>query len=405
MTGPAARIARGAAARALQSVQRPDRGRVLYNSFDGHFSDSPRAIYEHLCRGADERAHVWVEGGLARLPPGVPGVELYGAAFLRELGRSGYVVSNVPMPRNFRVRRSQTYLQTWHGTPLKRIGFDNEQWRSNPSGFGEVARDSARWDYLLSQNPFSTEVFRRAFGFEGEILETGYPRNDVLNSPQRDELRARIRAQLGVIEGETVILYAPTWRDNLVDEGGDLGFALQLDVDRLTAELGDGHRLLIRVHHFIGAQLGRLGDRAHDVSAYPDIRDLYLAADVLITDYSSAMFDFAVTGRPIVFFVYDLAEYRDEVRGFYFELDEVAPGPLCATGDDVIDALRDLDAIGTSYTDRYSAFRARFCPFDDGRASQRVADRVFGGASRGGRVATARPATGFARPGRFAADR
>ena len=100
------------------------------------------------------------------------GVELYGPAFLRELGRSGYVVSNVPMPRNLRVRRGQTYLQTWHGTPLKRIGFDNEQWRSNPSGFGEIARDSARWDYLLSQNPFSTEIFRSAFRFEGEILET-----------------------------------------------------------------------------------------------------------------------------------------------------------------------------------------------------------------------------------------
>ncbi len=405
MTGRATRIARGAAARVLQRVQRPDAGRVLYNSFDGRFSDSPRAIYEHLAGAASERRHCWVAGPMERVPPGAREVELYGPAFLRELGRSGYVVSNVPMPGNLRVRRGQTYLQTWHGTPLKRIGFDNEQWQSNPSGFGAVARDSARWDFLVSQNPFSTEIFRRAFRFEGEVLETGYPRNDVLSSPRRDELRARVRAELGAAEGETVILYAPTWRDNLVDERGALGFALQLDVDRLSAELGDGHLLLVRIHHFIGAQLGGLGDRARDVSAYPDIRDLYLAADVLVTDYSSAMFDFAVTGKPIVFFVYDLAAYRDEVRGFYFELGDVAPGPLCATSDQVIDALRDLEAITASYAKPYDAFRARFCPLDDGRASQRVVERVFGTPSRGERVAKARSATGSVRPARFAAGR
>ena len=377
MTALTTRVARATAARVLQRVQRPDAHRVLYNSFDGHYSDSPRAIYEQLS-GAGERRHAWVHGPAARLPAGVRGVELYGVSFLRELGRSGYVVSNVPMPRNAQARRGQTYLQTWHGTPLKRIGFDNEQWRSNPSGFREVVRDSVRWDYLLSQNPFSTEIFRRAFRFDGEIVESGYPRNDVLNSPQRDELRARVRSELGAAEGETVILYAPTWRDNLVDERGAVGFALQLDVDRLAAQLGDGHLLLIRTHHFVASRLGALGGRARDVSTYPDIRDLYLAADVLITDYSSAMFDFAVTGKPIVFFVYDLDAYRDEVRGFYFELDEVAPGPLCATSDEVIDALLDLDAVSSFYTERYYDFRARFCPFDDGAASRRVVERLFG---------------------------
>ena len=405
MTGPARRIVRASAAQALQRVQRPDDRRVIFNSFDGHFSDSPRAIYEHLGEGADGRRHTWVAGATARFPSGVREVELYGTPFLRELGRSGYVVSNVPMPRNLRARRGQTYLQTWHGTPLKRIGFDNEQWRSNPSGRAGLAQDVARWDYLVSQNPFSTEIFRRAFRFDGDILETGYPRNDVLNSADREERRARVRAAVGAAEGETVVLYAPTWRDNLVDERGHLGFALQLDVDRLTAELGRDHLLLIRVHHFIGAQLGGLGDRARDVSAYPDIRDLYLAADVLITDYSSAMFDFAITGKPIVFFVYDLAAYRDEVRGFYFELEEVAPGPLCATTGEVIDVLRDLDATGASYADPYGAFRARFCPFDDGGATQRVVERVFETPSRGERAATARPATASARPGRFAAGR
>jgi CDP-glycerol glycerophosphotransferase len=115
-----------------------------------------------------------------------------------------------------------------------------------------------------------------------------------------------------------------------------------------------------------------------NVSDYPDIRDLYLAADVLITDYSSAMFDFAVTSKPIVLFPYDLDEYRDAVRGFYFELDAEAPGPLCQTTHGVIDAIRDLDSVHAAHAERYVRFRERFCPFDDGTAAARVVDRVMG---------------------------
>jgi CDP-glycerol glycerophosphotransferase len=117
-----------------------------------------------------------------------------------------------------------------------------------------------------------------------------------------------------------------------------------------------------------------LGAFVQNVSGYPDIRDLYLAADVLITDYSSAMFDFAVTRKPIVLFAHDLDEYRDGVRGFYFDLEAEAPGPLCRTSDEIIDALGEHNA----RSDRYERFRQRFCPLDDGRAAARVVDRVFG---------------------------
>jgi CDP-glycerol glycerophosphotransferase len=128
----------------------------------------------------------------------------------------------------------------------------------------------------------------------------------------------------------------------------------------------------------VSARLGdSLGPGAKDVSGHPDIRDLYLAADVLITDYSSSMFDFAVTGKPIVFFVYDLAAYRDQIRGFYFELADEAPGPLCSTNDELLSALRSLGEVTASYADRYRAFREKFCPFDDGHAARRVVERVF----------------------------
>jgi CDP-glycerol glycerophosphotransferase len=288
------------------------------------------------------------------------------------------VVTNRQLPNNYRKRPGTTYLQTWHGTPLKRIGFDNDRWNEKPRGLEAMARDFAKWDFLISQNPFSTEIFRRAFRFDGEILETGYPRNDILSSADAPEERARVRAQLGIDDGVRAVLYAPTWRDNVVDQRGALQFSLALDVERLQAALGSDHRLLLRLHYLLAsASIGSGSDFVLNVSAHPDIRELYLAADVLITDYSSAMFDFAVTGKPMVFFTYDIDEYRDSVRGFYFDLEAEAPGPVCRTSHAVIDAIRELDAAHATHAARYVSFRDRFCPYDDGRAAGRVVDRVL----------------------------
>ena len=355
----------------------PSPGRVFYNSFNGQFSDSPRAIYEELVRRDDGLRHTWIGDGGA-FPGTVATVAPYSLGYMRAAARAGYVVSNRQLPNNYRKRRGTTYLQTWHGTPLKRIGFDNDRWKENPRGLDHMARDFGKWDFLISQNPFSTEIFRRAFRFEGEILETGYPRNDALNSQEAADTRASVRAQLGIEDGERAILYAPTWRDNVVDERGAVKFALTLDTERLEAALGTDHRLLLRLHYMLASKpITGAGTFVRDVSAHPDIRELYLAADVLITDYSSAMFDFAVTGKPIIFFPYDMDEYRDSVRGFYFDLEAEAPGPVCRTTHAVIDAISDLDRVHAEHAARYVRFRDRFCPFDDGCAAARVVDRVM----------------------------
>ena len=365
MAGPLTRLVRMAGAQVLQRTGKPSARRVLFNSFNGSYSDSPRAIHEELVRRSAPLDYVWLGSD----------VEPYSLGYLRAVGQAGYVVSNIEMLRNFRKRPGMTYLQTWHGTPLKRIGFDNERWKQNPRGLDRMAREFAKWDFLVAQNAFSTEIFRRAFRFDGEILVTGYPRNDMLSSPTAPTIRRAVRAELGIPDGMRTVLYAPTWRDNLVDERGSLRFSPALDVERMAGRLGGDTVLLLRLHRLLTPELGEgLGAFARNVSAYPDIGDLYLAADVLITDYSSAMFDFAVTGKPMVFFTYDLEEYRDGVRGFYFDLEAEAPGPICRTSDDVIDALTDLD----DGSERYDRFRQRFCPLDDGGAAGRVVDRVFG---------------------------
>jgi CDP-glycerol glycerophosphotransferase len=209
------------------------------------------------------------------------------------------------------------------------------------------------------------------------VHETGYPRNDPLSARDRDAVRTRVRAELGIADGTTAVLYAPTWRDDLVwGDGPD--FALPLDLDDVTARLGDDHVLLVRLHtmakdrpHFAP------GVPARDVTDVADTAGLYLAADVLVTDYSSAMFDFAVTGKPQLFFTYDYDHYRDDLRGFYFDLPEIAPGPLLATSKELVDALVGIDAVTAEYAERYARFRERFCSLEEGRASERVLDLLF----------------------------
>src|SRR4051794_18429600 len=193
----AIRAGRVGAALALQLMPTPRPDHVLFNSFTGRYSDNPRGLYEQLVRRAPGGRHVWVaEPPLDAFPAGAARVKPFGWRHLEAIGHSGLLVSNVQMANNFRKQSRSVYVQTWHGTPLKRIGSDNERWRGNPRGWRSFERDAAQWDYLVSQNPFSTEIFRRAFPFDGEILEAGDPRNDALNAPDRDQTRRRVRARL-----------------------------------------------------------------------------------------------------------------------------------------------------------------------------------------------------------------
>jgi CDP-glycerol glycerophosphotransferase len=352
--------------------------KVVYNSFAGRFSDSPRALYESLLRRVPAAEHVWLadpaHGGL--FPDGVATVALGSPESIAALEAADVLIANTHTEVEWKKRPDAVYLQTWHGTPLKRIHWD-VLWA--PEGRLErLSRDVEKWDYLVSPNGSSTELLRGAFRFGGEVLETGYPRNDVLSSRDRDPVRARVREQLGIADGVRAVLYAPTWRDDVVFAGGDGAIDLHLDVDAFADELGADHCLLLRLHYMLTGRLRAVEHPAvRDVSFHPDIAELYLAADVLVTDYSSTMFDFAVTGRPQLFYTYDLDHYRDVQRGFYFDFAPVAPGPLIETTPALIAALRTLPSVSSEYAERYSRFRERFCHLEDGHASDRVIDRLL----------------------------
>lgn len=353
--------------------------RIAYQSFEGRYSDSPRALYEAWVRERPGDVHTWLAdpAHLAGFPAGVETVPAAGPECVAALEAADLLIANTHTDMEWNKRCGATYLQTWHGTPLKRIHND-ALWA--PAGrLARLAHDVNRWDILLSPNHASTDTLRRAFDFSGEVLETGYPRNDVLNSPERDALRRRVRADLDLADDTTVVLYTPTWRDNAVFAEGLPDIELSLRIEQLMKQLGDDFCLLVRVHYLMTDRLRAVtGPQVRDVSYYPDIADLYLAADAMVTDYSSTMFDFAITGKPLLFFAYDLESFRDEVRGFYFDLEEIAPGPLVRTQEELGEALLDLPGVRRRYAAAYQSFQERFCSLEDGSAGARVLRRLWG---------------------------
>jgi CDP-glycerol glycerophosphotransferase len=361
--------------------QEPLRDAVVYSSFSGRqYSDNPRAIHEELVRRDAPLEHLWVvRDGMAVVPDSATLIREGSREFHEALARSRYVVANDHFPPWFARREDQTCLQTWHGTPLKRLGLDVSEMLQKVRRFERNwDQQMANWQYVLSPNRFATPILRRAYSIQGEMLETGYPRNDVLAAPDRDARSAAVRERLGIPAGVRTVLYAPTYRDNARDRRGRYRLNLHLDLARLRDAVGPDTVLLFRKHHYINEPVPSDPQGfVRDVSAYPDGTELMLAADVLVTDYSSSMFDFANTGRPMLFFTYDLERYRDDIRGFYFDFAATAPGPLLSHTDEVAEALEDLDGVRARYASRYDAFVASYCEFDDGASAARVVDRVF----------------------------
>ncbi|MFI9104563.1 CDP-glycerol glycerophosphotransferase family protein [Streptomyces fildesensis] len=364
-----------------QARARTLRDTVLYSSFDGRqYSDSPRAVHEELVRRGAALDHLWVVGDArVQLPPTARAVPHGSAAWHEALARSRHLVTNTHLPAWFERREGQRVVQTWHGTPVKRIGQDLAGTLcADLAHLWPQPRRGHQWDVLISPNPYSTPLLRQALGYDGEVVETGLPRTDLLFADDRDKLAEEVRTRLQLPAGKRVVLYAPTQRDDRAYD--DRHYRLDLDLDLAATEsaLAADHVLLVRAHPLVADRVPvNGGGFAHDVSGYPDLAELLLIADVLVTDYSSVMADFANTGRPMLFLTPDLDHYRDTVRGFYLDFEAQAPGPLLRSTDDMIGALRDLDSVTLRSAESYARFQTAFCPLDDGSAASRVADLLL----------------------------
>ncbi|MEU2536313.1 CDP-glycerol glycerophosphotransferase family protein [Streptomyces iakyrus] len=339
---------------------------------------NPAAIAAKLAELAPQIHAVWVvtEENAALLPTGTDHVVPGSRRYWEVLATAKYLVNNVNFENAVVKRPDAIHVQTHHGTPLKRMGIDQMAFPAAAQGldFKALLERIDKWDFSVSANSHTTRMWERAYPSRYVSLDHGYPRNDVYYTAGADTIRT-VRDRLGIAPGRRAVLYAPTHRDY------EAGWTPRLDLATLADRLGDDTVLLVRGHYFYdGAAspltgLRRTG-RIIDVSSYDPVEELCLAADALVTDYSSIMFDYANLDRPIVIHADDWETYRT-TRGVYFDLMDQAPGPVARTQQELTeilstDAWRDESAAKTR-----AVFRRRFCEYDDGRAAERVVRRVF----------------------------
>ncbi|WP_408008454.1 CDP-glycerol glycerophosphotransferase family protein [Pseudalkalibacillus sp. A8] len=355
---------------------------VLFESFLGkNYSDNPKYIYEYMLKNHPDYDFIWIfkEPG-KKILGNSKQIKRFSLKYYYYMGTAKYWVSNSRIPKRFDKREGNVYLQTWHGTPLKKLVFDMKDIHSaNPNYKRDVYIQSRRWDYLISPNQYSTEIFGSAFKYDKTMLEYGYPRNDILYTGNDEATINELKRNLNIPVDKKVVLYAPTWRDNDFFEAGKYRFTLQLDLQKMKEQLGDEYVVLLRMHYFIANQLDitEFEGFAFDLSTYDDIAELYLVSDILITDYSSVFFDYANLRRPILFYTYDLENYRDTLRGFYIDIEEDVPGPLLKTTDEVISTIENIEHVHNQYKEKYGRFYEKFCSWDDGKASEKVVKEVF----------------------------
>ncbi|MCT2591316.1 bifunctional glycosyltransferase family 2 protein/CDP-glycerol:glycerophosphate glycerophosphotransferase [Streptomyces sp. N2-109] len=357
-----------------------DKRLAVYSAYwDRGVTCNPAAVQRKCAELVPQIHGVWVvrRSAVPDLPPGTDYVLPRSRRYWQLMARATYFVNNVNFPDTVVKRRGQIHLQTHHGTPLKRMGLDQQPHPAAGMDFRGLLRRAARWDFSISANPHSTEVWDRVYPSAYEHLESGYPRNDVLSTATGQDVLAA-RDALGIPQDRIALLYLPTMRDYRK------GFVPLADLGQLSRQLGEDFVLLVRTHYFYGDDraLLELHERGLlvDVSRHPSVEQLSLASDALITDYSSVMFDYAALDRPMVIYAPDWAAYRAS-RGVYFDLlsgrPGETPGALARTEDELARVFTSGAWRGPEAEELRRAFRERFSTYDDGYAAERVVRRVF----------------------------
>lgn len=370
----------------LLLISRVDKRTILFESNLGrNYSGSPRFIYEEMVRrGLDReyKCYFILQDSNTTLPGNAKKIKRISLSYFILFAKAGFWVSDSRMPGYLVKRKKAIYIQTWHGTPLKRLGLD----MTNVSMEGEASlkayksnfvKNTATWDYLISQNSYSSEIFCRAFEFQNKVLEIGYPRNDILINNNNTETIQSIKKLLHLPEDKKILLYAPTWRDNEYYGPHQYKFSTHMDFSYMREKLGEEYIILVKAHYLVTQEI--------DFSAYSgflyhfgadiDIAELYLISDLLITDYSSVMFDYSLLKRPMLFYTYDLDYYKEHIRGFYFDLTKEAPGPVVTTTEQLVQAI--LDGRFEQYKLKYKAFIQKFNHADKGMASKQIVDLII----------------------------
>lgn len=353
---------------------------VIFESFLGRkYNDSPRAIYEYMLATYPDYDYVWIVDNPNNFDiPGARLVKRLTPKYFFTVAQGKYIINNSRMPIFFKKRTDQVYVQTWHGTPLKRLVFDMENnlmpGTNQTKYLANFSREVNNWDYLVSPNHYSTEKFKTAFRFDHQFLEVGYPRNEYLHNHTVDDAK-RLRQKYGIKDDEVAVLYTPTYRDNHNQGKGHYLQKINLDLEQLNNT--PGIKVLMRVHYLVSQDL-QLENYQNiiDVSNVNDINELYIASDVLLNDYSSTMFDYLILDKPIILFPYDLDEYTNDIRGFYMDYNRL-PAEQIDTTARLIEIVQNLQSYQTNWAEQMAEFKAEMVLDQEEHASQLIVEQMF----------------------------
>jgi len=367
---------------------------IIFESFMGRkYVDSPKAIYEYMLTNKKYKnfTFIWAfknpqDYQYLCKNKNTKVIKYNSNEYYKTYSTSKYWITNSRVPDVIVKKKNQVYVQCWHGTPLKKLGFDISVEGGNALNSLKDIRykyqvDSKKYTYMVSPSKFCSEKFISAFnlhavGKEDIIIEKGYPRNDYLVNYQKKDVE-KIKTNLKLPQDKKIILYAPTWRDNQHQSGVGYTYKTEVDFDYLKEKLANDYIILFRAHYFVANSFDfdKYQGFIYNVSDYNDINDLYIISDTLITDYSSVFFDYAILKRPMLFYMYDLDDYKNKLRDFYFDISEL-PGPIIKKEKDLVNEIINLSK-NFKYDQKYLDFNNKYNYLDDGNASERVVEVVI----------------------------
>ena len=366
---------------------------IFFEAYNGrNYACSPKALYEYMIKNKkfNDYKFVWAFKNVNQHKilknKNTIVVKTNSKEYFKYLSLSKYWIVNSLIDVSIKKKKNQIYLQCWHGTPLKKLRYDIEVKGAVLNTISEIRKrndlDAIKFDYFISPSKFCTEKFISAFnlkklGKDNIIVEKGYPRNDYLFNYKKEDID-KIKKLLKLPKGKKVILYAPTFRDNQHTSGVGYTYNLGINFDKMQKELSKDYIILFRTHYFVSNSFdfSKYDKFIYDVSKYDDINDLYIISDLLITDYSSVFFDFANLKKPMLFYMYDLDDYKNNLRDFYFDLN-ILPGPIVKQEDDLIKEIKNIDNYDELYHDKYIKFNKKFNYLDDGKSTERVVEVIF----------------------------
>lgn len=364
---------------------------IFFYAFKGKsYSCSPKAVYEYMISKEEYKnyKYIWAFSEPEKYEflnknHNTKIIKYGGTEYQKALAKAKYWIVNYKIEDYIYPKKNQIYVQCWHGTPLKKLGYDlhgtYNVMNSEQEIHDKYRIDASKFKYLLSPSPFTTKVFSSAWNLQNtnnidKIIEVGYPRNDFLYNYTDKDIKV-IKEKLQLPNNKKIILYAPTWRDDEHQAGIGYTYKTQVDFEFLRQHLQDNYVILFRAHYLIANSFDfkKYDGFVYDVSNIDDINEIYIISDILITDYSSVFFDYSNLKRPMIFYMYDYEKYKDKLRGFYIDLNEL-PGDIVKTEQELIEAIDKAKEF--NYNEKYKKFHEKYNCLDDGKASQRFIEAI-----------------------------